>query len=96
MAKSIQVVSSNGESLLASDSRDGFLQATLNVSGANGLPSADDLWYTVFDTNNTALSTQNANGRSTHDGSLTDVAISLKRPPGGLLQQALFVLLLVL
>lgn len=78
-ATSIVVVSSNGDRLLASDNRDGFLQVALNVSGANGMPSADDLSYTVYDASNNALFTQTV---STPVGDLKELAISLKRPPG--------------
>jgi hypothetical protein len=78
-AMSIVVVSSNGDRLLASDNRDGFLQVALNVSGANGMPSADDLSYTVYDVSDNALFTQTV---STPVGDLKELAISLKRPPG--------------
>jgi hypothetical protein len=49
------------------------------VSGANGMPSADDLSYTVYDASNNALFTQTV---STPVGDLKELAISLKRPPG--------------
>jgi hypothetical protein len=81
VATSIEVVKSNGDELLASDSRDGFLQVTLNVSGANGMPSADDLVYTVYDNNTATLFTQTV---STRAGNLKELAISLKLPPGGI------------
>lgn len=55
---SIKVLWSNADNVLPSDSRDGFLQLTLNVSGANGAPSDDDLAYSLFDSNKTTLSDQ--------------------------------------
>jgi hypothetical protein len=87
VANSFQVLSSNGDELLASDSREGFLQVTLNVSGTNGMPSADDLVYTIYDENNNGLSTQTVTSRGAGGapgGDLKELAISLKRPPGGL------------
>lgn len=78
---SIEVIRSNGKNLIASDSRDGFLQVTLNVSGANGLPSSDDMTYTLFDAKNTNLVDQTIHAQGT---GLKKFAISLKRPPGTL------------
>lgn len=79
VAASIEVLSSNGDELLASDNRDGFLQVTINVSGANEMPSSDDLTYTVYNTSTAALFTQTV---STGNGHLKELAISLKLPPG--------------
>jgi len=70
---------SNADNFIASDSRDGFLRLTLNVSGAHGLPSDDRLMYSMFDSNNSKLFDQ-AISRSGTD--LKEVAISLKQPPG--------------
>jgi hypothetical protein len=78
-ANSFQLVSSNGDELLASDSRDGFLQVSLNVSGTNGMPSADDLVYTIYNGSGNGLSTQTV---ASPGGDLKEFAISLKRPPG--------------
>jgi len=73
------VNSSNADNFIASDSRDGFLQLTLNVSGAHGLPSDDQLMYSLFDSKNSTLFDQAIRSSGTD---LKEVAISLKRPPG--------------
>jgi hypothetical protein len=78
-AHAIQVVRSNADSLIASDTREGFLQLTLNVSGRNGMPSADDLTYSLYDANHAKLFDQNVVTQGT---GLRMAAISLKRPPG--------------
>lgn len=80
VAKSIEVIWSNADNLVASDSRDGFLQVTLNVTGPNGMPSSDDLTYSLYDSNNASLFDQTV---STGGAELKELAISLKRPPGG-------------
>jgi hypothetical protein len=81
----IQVVSSNAESLVASDSREGFLQVTLNVSGLNGMLSADPSRYVVHDSSRSLIfprpvSSERLQGEG---ATLKEVAISLKQPPGG-------------
>lgn len=78
-ATSIKVVSSNADGLIASDNRDGYLQLVLNVTGANGMPSHDDLSYSLYDTNNLNLFSQTVRTQGTR---LKELAISLKRPPG--------------
>jgi hypothetical protein len=79
MATSIQVLSSNGDNLVASDSREGFLQLTLNVSGRNGMPSDDKLIYSLFAANSVQLYDQNLVTQGT---GLRTAAVSIKRPPG--------------
>lgn len=79
MATSIQVLSSNADNLVASDSREGFLQLTLNVSSRTGMPSDDKLVYSLFDANNVQLYDQNL---VTQGIELKEAAISIKRPPG--------------
>ena len=79
-AVSIHVLRSNANELKASDSREGFLQLTLNVSGRNGMPSDDDLTYSLYDANNVKLFDQNI--FVTQGTDLKEVAISIKRPPG--------------
>jgi hypothetical protein len=78
-ATSIQVLSSNADNLVASDSREGFLQLTLNVSSLNGMPSDDKLVYSLFDANNVQLYDQNL---VTQGIELKKADISIKRPPG--------------
>ncbi len=65
--------------MTASDGREGFLQLTLNVSGRNGMPSADDLVYSLYDDSNNKLFDQNLFTQGTE---LRQAAISIKRPPG--------------
>jgi len=79
VATTIQILSSNADNLVASDSREGFLQLTLKVLGRNDVPSDDDLVYSVYDSNHAKLFDQPVFPQGTE---LKTVAISLKRPPG--------------
>lgn len=81
VATSIQILSSNADNLVASDSREGFLQLTLKVFGRNNVPSDDDLVYSVYDSNHVKLFDQQLSLQGTE---LKTVAISLKPPPGWL------------
>jgi hypothetical protein len=78
-ATSIQIESSNADNLVASDSREGFLQLALNVSGRNGMPSDDKLTSSLYDANNVKLYDQVVVTQGTE---LKQAAISIKRPPG--------------
>lgn len=74
------VNSSNADTLIASDSKDGLLLVTLEVTGPHGVASDDDLTYTVEGAQGNKLYT--ARYVSAADSTLKQVPIRLKYPTG--------------
>jgi len=70
----------NAENFITSDNRDGFLRVILNVSGAIGMPSDDNLQYALSDEGYNKKFSDNLQANGT---TLKEVAIRLKYPPGG-------------
>jgi hypothetical protein len=85
--RKVQVVDNgNADNFITSDSKDGVLTMTLNVSGPQGLPCNDGINYVVDDSAGTVLFGYRMTPRSALPGNfpLKYVSIAFKRPAGKL------------